>query len=479
MKKKNVIFALVIFILLAIFFIVIHPVAILDTDDWTNIHQRRLPVPVIGAWNPIKVFPEIFMSVVSYAGAYIIYPILGRYCFSLSISNGLFISLILTIYFYEFYLLIGEKYDLTPVKNIMLSILFICLHFIVVAHPGSDNVFLFYSLDLTCIYHYTLGTILNASLVMHMTRLGGYHCLSDLSRKHKLLIILWTYFAIFSSLYTNVIIAVYIGVELLTNLVKDCSAHKFKLSDYFKANKPLLIVLGVWISSLLFETTGGRSEGKESDFLTSLLDSFKNVGTWLGSFNLFFLIILCAVFVLWIIMAKNKNPDTTVKYLLAFVLTTLYIVLLSAVVNSTYVSRVDVIIAADFWLLLMFMLALCELSAVIRSADLILGGLVVISVVSTALVINTYQESNYINLPYRKCEALADDIIAQFKEAEQNGETEFDLIVPKFSTENNWPYNLAQSDDFSKAMYRHGITNYKINVRTMTLSEEKYRQFID
>ena len=76
MKKKNVIFALVIFILLAIFFIVIHPVAILDTDDWTNIHQRRLPIPVIGAWNPIKVFPEIFMSVVSYAGAYIIYPIL-------------------------------------------------------------------------------------------------------------------------------------------------------------------------------------------------------------------------------------------------------------------------------------------------------------------------------------------------------------------------------------------------------------------
>ena len=479
MKKKNVIFALVIFILLAIFFIVIHPVAILDTDDWTNIHQRRLPIPVIGAWNPIKVFPEIFMSVVSYAGAYIIYPILGRYCFSLSVSNGLFICFILTVYFYEFYLLISEKYDLAPVKNILMTILFICLHFIIVAHPGTDNIFLFYSLDLTCIYHYTLCTILNASLVMHMIRLGGYHSLSGLSKRHRLLIFIWTYLAIFSSLYTNVIIAVYIGVELLTNLIKDCSAHTFKLSDYCRTNKPLLIVLGVWLSSLFFETTGGRSEGKESDFLASLLDSFKNVGTWLGSFNLIFLIILCAVFVLWIIKVKNKNTDVTVKYLLAFVLTTLYIVLLSTVVNSTYVSRVDVNIAADFWLLLMFMLALCKLSAIIRGSDLILGGLVIVSVISTALVINTYQESNYINLPYQKCEALADDIIAQFKEAEQNGLEEFDLIVPKFSTENNWPYNIAQSDDFSKAMYRHGITKYKINVRTMTLSEEKYRQFIE
>ena len=479
MRKKTLLFPLIIFIVLAIFFICFHPVAILDTDDWTNIHQRRLPIPVINAWNPIKVFPEIFMSVVSYAGAYLIYPFLGRYVFSLSIANGLFICFILTIYFSEFHLLISSKNSLPNIQNVFATVFFICLHFIIVAHPGSDNLYLFYSLDLTCIYHYTLSTIINAALVMHMIRYGGYHNFGLFSKKHKLLVLTWTYFAIFSSLYTNMIIAIYVGVELLFALINDCSEHSFKFPEFVKRHKPHLIVLFIWLSSLLFESTGGRSGGKEDDFLTSLGEAFANIATWVKSFNLCFIILFCVVIVLWSVLVNEKNTGSAFRYFLAFVLTTLYIVLLSSVVNSSYVTRVDVMIASDFWLLLIMMLALCRIVSIIKSGDKILAGLALVAVVITFCVIGTYQESNYINLPYNKCEALAEDVIAQFKTAEQNGEKEFDLVVPDFGTENNWPYNLAQSDDFSKALYRHNITKEKIDVRTMILSADKYSQFIE
>lgn len=477
MKKATLLYFSIVFLFLFLFFIVFHPIAIFDTDDWSFIHHLRLPIPVIHAWNPIKVFPEVLMSFFSYLGAYTLYPLTGRYCFSLSISNGIFICFMLTVYFVEFFFLIDQRFNLKQTTTILISTIFIGLHFLIVAHIGNDNIYLFYAYDMTCIYHYILSTVVNASLVMHLIRYDGLRNFASLSIKHRLLIAVWIYFSIFSSLYTNIIIAVYVGVELLITLINDCSSGSFILPVYFKSNKAFLIPLIIWFCSLAIESTGGRSSGRESNFISSLYEAFINLWKWFGDFSLYFLLMSGGIITIWFVTIKNKNLISTVKYLLALFFTTLYILLLSAVVDSSYVRRVDVFFAAFFWVLLILMLALCSIAESIHIANAMITALALFSIIGTIYVSNTCKEINYINMPYEQCEALVDDIIAQFKAAEMDGKTEFNLLVPAFDGESNWPIGTFAASHFTKVMYRHRIVHTKIDVIVMP-SEEKSREFI-
>lgn len=479
MKKTICIYLVSVFILLALFFIIFHPIAIFDTDDWAFIYHLRLPIPVVGAWNPIKVFPEVAMSICSYVGAYLLYPFTGRYCFSLSVTNGLFICAVLTLYFVEFLLLVQKKYALSMAKSIFASAIFIGLHFWILMNKGEDNIFLFYAYDMTCIYHYTLSTIINASLVMHMIRIGGYANFSEISKKHKVLILVWTYLAIFSSLYTNVVLAVFVGVELLLALINECRQKTFKLSEYVADNKARLIVIVVWFCSLLIETTGGRSEGKTDSFIESLKYAFFNLFGWFERFNVAFIIFMFTVIVLWIVLVKDKRRANIGRYLLALVLTVAYIVLLSSVVNSSYTERIDVMLAVNFWLLLILVFLLTEAMSYYKNGVRVLAALAVLSVIATAYSSNTFKEINYVNISYEQCEALVDDIIGQFKTAELNGETEIDLLVPAFDTEDNWPYGTYSASHFTKTMYRHRIIKSRINVNNVIPSEEMTQKYVN
>lgn len=108
-KTVNFIYGISVFAILFLFFVVIKPIAVFDTDDWMYIESWRLPIPMIKAWNPIKVFPEFFMPLVSYFGALTFYPFFKDYCFVLALSHGIFISLVLTLYFVEYYMLLKRK----------------------------------------------------------------------------------------------------------------------------------------------------------------------------------------------------------------------------------------------------------------------------------------------------------------------------------------------------------------------------------
>ena len=118
-KKKHLMFFLysvLVFVVLFSFYAIIDPISIFDTDDWSHSYILRAPVPIIRAWNPTRVFPEVFEPLVAYFGAYVVYPITGNYTLSLSIVHSLFVSLILMVYFYEFVLLIYTKVS-HSVKN--------------------------------------------------------------------------------------------------------------------------------------------------------------------------------------------------------------------------------------------------------------------------------------------------------------------------------------------------------------------------
>lgn len=480
MKKKYILsFAIIVFLLLTLHFIILHPIAIFDTDDWASIHHLRLPFPIIGAWNPIKVFPEVSFSLFSYLGAYTLYPLTGNYCFSLSVSNGLFICLMLTIYFTEFLLYIHKKSEQTVLYSVFMSIIFICLHFIITVHFGNNNTFLFYAYDMNCVYHYVLSAIVNASLIMHMIRHSGYNAFKSFTFRHKLIIVAWTYLAIFSNLYTSVILAVYLGTELLFALINTCRAHCFNLKKYIKENKFQLIPILIWFLSIIIELTGGNSDRGETNFPANFPKSLLNFVSWPNRFSILFVLFVLFTVFNWIKNINANKNASLIKYILAFGLDSLYVVVLSSFVDSNYILRMDVMFSVFFWLLLIIMLLLIQAMTVSKKSGLILVSVTIIFIIATLYFSNTFKEINYCNLSYEQCENLVDDIICQFKTAEANGATEIDVYVPEFDTPDNWPFGIYSASHFEKVMYRHHIIKRRIIVKQVIPSIDKTRKYID
>ena len=72
-RKKIVIWSMfmgAIFVFVLMFFTQIHPIIIFDTDDWCYAYIHRSALPLWKAWNPIRIFPEVFMPLVSMIGVY-------------------------------------------------------------------------------------------------------------------------------------------------------------------------------------------------------------------------------------------------------------------------------------------------------------------------------------------------------------------------------------------------------------------------
>lgn len=165
-------YGIAVFCLLFLFFFRFNPLVVYDTDDWLYVGQFRKPIPIIGGWNPIKVFPETFMPLVSLIGVKCINPFINDYCLSLTIAHSFFGGLILTFYFIEVALLFYKKKLASLIQSILYGLLFFVLHFITNIHTGNNNPFLLWSRDLTCFYNYTLSAIINASLVIHIIAEG-------------------------------------------------------------------------------------------------------------------------------------------------------------------------------------------------------------------------------------------------------------------------------------------------------------------
>lgn len=67
------------FFLFLVFFLLIHPLYIFDTDDWINIGRERPLYPSHYYFNPIKVLPEILYPLISVSSVRILYPLTGDF----------------------------------------------------------------------------------------------------------------------------------------------------------------------------------------------------------------------------------------------------------------------------------------------------------------------------------------------------------------------------------------------------------------
>lgn len=478
MNTKNnrifIAYGLIVFAGLLLFFTVINPLIVYDADDWLYVYSLRKPIPLPNTWNPTRVFFETFMPIVSYFGALVINPLINNYYFSLTLAHGIFASFLLTLYFTEFSLLFYKRGFASTSTSIKYGCLFILLHFISHIFAGSSNFFLLYSPNLTCFYNYTLAVILNACIVMHFMSYGGIKAFFKSSTLlHKVFIFVCLYFAIFSNLFSSVVLATYVGTELLLDLTKDIKNKQFKLFSYVSDNLINLIIIVIWFIANILETTGGRADDIHKAFFPNVLFA---LGIEIASIiisNLFVLIFEVVVFVLWLKKCE-RQPQTQKRFLLYLGFGMIYLTLLGTFVNFLYLIRPDVSIGMFFYIYLALIACLSQLikqNKKYAKILYILCGTLVLLLIKPGTLYNHY---NYSNISYEQCKAVTYDIIDQIKEAESEGKTEVDVIVPKFEMDDtNWPLSTFVNDRFSEVFYKHKVIDSPILVRNIIVSEEK------
>ena len=156
-----------------LFFTLIHPIYLFDTDDWGNMALSRPLYPSLQTYNPSKVLPEVLIPLISLVSVKLLYPFTNDYTFSS--STGLTLCYILFIFTYIFAIFKFIKYNLlsftnsddinTPKLSVFASFFLILIVFFHFSSIQSDQ-YLFYEVNATCIYHYTIPTILNISLLL-------------------------------------------------------------------------------------------------------------------------------------------------------------------------------------------------------------------------------------------------------------------------------------------------------------------------
>lgn len=175
-----------------------------------------------------------------------------------------------------------------------------------------------------------------------------------------MIVLFWVYFALDINLYSSVVLATYVGTYLLLNLIGDVKEKKFGLKAYCLGNWQSLLIIFYWMFTHILESMGGRADDVHKNMLENIATTFAYEMKTFVAVNVFVLATEIAIFVLWI--RKNKKLNSTaVRFILYIGLQCIYLILLNASVEPTYMTRTEVVLANFFYVFLAMIGCLNEL----------------------------------------------------------------------------------------------------------------------
>ena len=415
-SKKNISFIIMTLLILAfmyVFFTNVYPLIIYDADDWTYISAQRVFLPIIHAWNPARVFPETLMPLCGSIAAYIIYPITHDYLGSLTIVNAFTVALFISLYIYFFAKMISQVFSLKNIQSVLISILFLLMHFLLFRSSLQGNQHMFLAQDVTCYFYYLIPNLLNFIIVFIF--IGNKNIKYDLNFSNPLkfgTLLLILYVAIFSNLYCSIILAAYAGSCILINFFKEFKT-KFKIKEFIKKNFLLFGIIGAFILSALFELTGGRSSfNPQGDFLTSLKTAFINLKIAFFSINkkvFLFMALITLIFIIVFIydlIKKNntkKYRDLFLSVIICSLVLIFYFIFLSAKVNASYILHVQYTYGLWAYILVLIFIMLTYLLKRFPQSFVIIPFLLCFFVVECNNAIKTFSENDYQLPKFRTC----------------------------------------------------------------------------
>ena len=485
-KKRiiEILFFIIIFLLFFVFFYKVHPITLLDTDDWHNAYFSRSAYPLIGGWNPTKIFPETIMPMCITAGVRFLSIFSNNYLNNIVIVNSFIVSIFITIYFYFFYKLVRDKYNNKLSENILITIFFLLLHFLIFRIYEMENNYMFHAISASCYYHYLIPALINCSLVMYLLGNGKLYFKDNKIKTGFMLLIV--YLSLFSNLFSSIILATYIAITLLFRLIDDKVFKKKKISKnlitFIKKNNYEILILVVWVIVQILELTGGRAayliSNQEHNFITTYKEVINYTLRDLISFNFLFSIILFTSFIVGnIIFFKRKlyHNRKVFSILISFILCSIYITLLCAKSSSWYMIRMEVIFVMIFYIFLCISLILSYLIKKYNKIMIFLPILIFIMLFEIYTERNTFRESNLNNFNLSTCNNITTKIIDQIIEAD--GKEDTIIYIPYFDEEKNWPITAYDSYNYVMALNKHGIIDKYANYKYV-ISEEYYEDIL-
>jgi hypothetical protein len=462
-RERRIRTVLFIFIVLTmlLFFERSHPLVILDTDDWTYISSSRAALPSRRFWNPARILPELLMPYASGLAVLLFKPL--GFVSSITVMNGIVLSLFIAWYSLAFYKLLAEKLKLRSLSAALLSCLFLLLHFLIFRTELQNNEYMFRAKDVTCIYYYTIPGMLNCGLVMRLMTTGeNRRFFKDGNFFKQGLLAAAAYLAVFSNLFESVILAAYCGLDVLRGFF---GAGREKGRAFWKSQAFNLAVLFLWAVSVFMEGGGERAEyANAAPFLPSAIFCLHLfLSRFLGMNRMFLLLMTVAVGggVFLAAAQRRKGSDFCEVFSCCaalFVLCAAFEVLLCAKVRIDYITRTDALFGV--YSLLLTMITLAAAALLMKNERLIVGLplllIVLFSITNTGL--RTFMESNDLYAPAQVCTALDNAIIEQVTSADKAGEEEVTVYVFDSGSEDNWPHTLYIGPRIAASLYKHGVT---------------------
>ena len=453
-----------------VFFSQVHPIVLFDGDDWNVISDARTALPKWGGWNPIKVLPETFFPICGYFAAYVVLPIVGDYLTAFTIAAALIVSIFIAAYVILFVLFAEKVLRLERLSAIFFGAMFLLLHFAVFLHHNTqDNLYLFHTTDADCYFNYVLPNLLNAALVLLLAQVDVTKNFFDRVTWKSVGLFFALYLAIFSNVLSSCVLAIFVGVELISRVeLKNFAARKF-----FAENRSLFVFIIFWLISLLFEANGGRAKSMahEGNFFATVIDTAAMViHSLLLENHGAALMIFAALTMIFVFMRRTADEKTLElwrvmkKFLLCLPLWTVYIILVAAKSEATYALRPDVQFGFFFFVFTIFFAAL---SFWVRKFPRFAFILPILTFALFTWIFSgkrTLCPSTFNHVPEKVCVEVSRHIVNQIVAADRAGLTAVVVTVPKGDDNDNWPHPLYMGKNISRTLHAHGIISRRLDV---------------
>lgn len=440
-------------------------------DDWYFTGAMRLPLPMWGIFNPIKVLPEVLEPLGGEVAAFIVYPMLQDYLLSVSIVQTLVISICIVMMLYQSYCFLKSRLNMAIPVALSLEVFFCLSFFWIFRAHGAASYYGFWALDLNCYFNYIIPGLLNASVVLYMERTSDFRLVYKggvASSKG----IFWTavYFAIFSSIQLNIILAAYVLVKISVNVWKErkCLKKPSSWPDFLKENLIYAVIGLGWLISAIFEFNGKRADSLSTEgfFAQSFSETFRQMGVlsgWISGESrlaLILVVILLAVFLWGNRLIRMSYLGLLGQFLMQFGIVLGYLFLLYSKAGGTYALRPDAMWAAIFYGL--FIILLCVgMICTQRWVRIVLPLLILLIWIEVLNQNRRYQQGAY---DYTLQKMIGDSIIQQVLEAEREGKDEVEVQVPTYANETNWPQPYNMGVWLQNTLYSHRLIKRRIKI---------------
>ena len=442
-------FMLCVLVFLLVFFLAYRPLILDNMDDWTYISFSRAAVPLWDSWNPSKVLPEILMPACAQLAVWFVLPVAGDYVLSLTIVYNVFFSLIIALYIGMFLRLLMRRISIGAALAAMISALFLVFHFRSWMSPWIPSQHVFYSGCVVTAYNYTVPALLNMILVLHL-QTREPDC-ADRPLATGFLVIL-LYLAVFSNLFSSIVIAAYASYCLLEGFVIKLLKRK-SMRQWLRESVLYISILLSWLVSMVYELSGGRAASMASE--EPLLDRLKETVSILLDViermedTVFYLSlgVIAVGVVLLVLSGCRKEEDQSfarmlIRNLFCSGVTLLYLLLLSAVVEKAYINRMDVLICVMFYVFSAVFISMAYILKKWKRAAVALPLVTFVIAFDVLLGIQSFAYSSTLALPPDECMAINQAFMQQILEADEAGMHEMTLIVPEGNSQmGNWPYS--------------------------------------